>query len=99
MIDVQNHAFSAIVWIKCEEVHFESRKQYSAPAGALTMFFVKTHYTWPFSIAMLNYQRVSQVFNESKPKKIIVQFLFQRFSKWVAVRCQNVQDINHVISN
>ena len=38
MISVQNHAFSTILLIRCEEMHFENRKQYSAPAGALTMF-------------------------------------------------------------
>ena len=38
MISVQNYAFSAILRKRCEEMHFENRKQYSAPAGALTMF-------------------------------------------------------------
>ena len=38
MISVQNHAFSTILWLRCEEMHFENRQQYSAPAGALTMF-------------------------------------------------------------
>ena len=38
MISVQNHAFSTNLWIRCEEMYFENRKQYSAPAGALTKF-------------------------------------------------------------
>ena len=29
-----------------------------------TIFHGKTHYTWPFSIAMLNYQRVSSISGE-----------------------------------
>ena len=31
MMSVQNNAFSTILWIRSEEVHFENRKQYSAP--------------------------------------------------------------------
>ena len=38
MISVQNHAFSTILWLRCEEMHVENRQQYSAPAGALTLF-------------------------------------------------------------
>ena len=40
MISVQNHAFSTILWKRCEEMHFENHKQYSAPAGALTIFSI-----------------------------------------------------------
>ena len=34
----QNHGCSSILWIGSKEVHVENRKQYSAPAGAPTMF-------------------------------------------------------------
>ena len=37
MRSVQNHAFSASLWVRSQEVHFENRKQDSVPAGALTI--------------------------------------------------------------
>ena len=37
MISVPNHAFSMISRISSEEIHFQDREQYSAPASTLTM--------------------------------------------------------------
>ena len=42
MKSVQNHAFSTILWLRCDEMHFENRQQYSAPAGALTFVAPET---------------------------------------------------------
>ena len=53
-----HHGFQymAINWIP-------SGKRANITMEHLTIFYGKTHYKWPFSIAMLNYQRVNHDLN------------------------------------
>ena len=44
----------------------------------ITMFNGKTHYKWPFSIVMLNYQRVPRIVELSFPGRIQFDFWWNR---------------------
>ena len=64
----------------------------------ITMFHGKTHYKWPFSIAMLNYQRVTMEKTGFNHPKLVLEHQKKDLTYLtIAIRCLNIEKMDTMI--